>query len=67
MKKRWMRMISILCVAILLVGILTACDGDVDPEERGKKSGNQNVSVTETPVATPTSEATPTEEPTPEA
>ena len=60
-------MISILCVAILLVGILTACDGDVDPEERGKKSGNQNVSVTETPVATPTSEATPTEEPTPEA
>ena len=70
MKKRWMKVVSILCVVTLLVGILTACDGG-DPQERKKKSENQTVAE-DTPVVTPTTEATPMEttptgEPTPEA
>lgn len=65
MKKRWMKVVSILCVVTLLVGILTACDGG-DPQERKKKSENQTVGATDTPAVSPTSEVTPTKEPTPE-
>ncbi|MBO4652115.1 MAG: PASTA domain-containing protein [Lachnospiraceae bacterium] len=68
MRKRWLRLIAVMCVLVLTVGLLTACEGNGDTKEREKKSGsNGSEDVTTIPEATPTGEVTPTGDPTPSA